>query len=830
MKVKQLLLIFCLFSISISGQIAFQEYLVTNDADYAIDVFTADIDGDGDLDLITASRNNGGKVSWFENSDGLGNFENESIILTGMLTIRSVLAFDVDNDGDNDVVVGISGTSSVSGDFYLYKNDDGLGTFTNEGIIATSSSVLDVKAADLDNDNDLDLVAPTAWFENIGASGVFDNPRGFPTLGVSHSSKAVFVADLDGDNNLDVMTVRSDAGTGRALYFKNDNGLGVFNSTNSYILFGQYGGASDIAAGDFDNDGDNDVLISSTNNFSSASIIAILENIDASVNDFESITVQLGTQTRSIAFGDIDTDGDLDVVGAYNSRLVWFENMLTTNTFGEAQIINPVAYNTMQTVCLSDIDNDNDLDIISPTSGDDSVRLYENMGVLGNEISGTIRLNLDLTNCFNFYEGVPNLLVSVSDNASNTFSTFTTLSGAYQVPVNVSEFEITPIIPFEYYQPNPLSRFVEFVDLGNTFTADFCVEPVGDINDLQVSIYPLRPVVPGFDTFYQIVYKNTGTTQLNGTVDFEFDGTKINFLNASETVSSQTGNSLSFDFMDLNPFETRTINLEFNVFPPPTTEIDDILIATATINPVSGDETEEDNVFELEQTVIGSYDPNDIACLEGGQILIEDIDKYLHYLIRFQNTGTASATKVVVENVLDDKLDWTTMQLESLSHYGRVEIKNGSEVSFIFSNINLPDSTSDEPNSHGFIAYKIKPNDNVVLGDVFNATADIFFDFNPAIVTNTASTEVVESLSVGEFGTKDVRIYPNPTNKLLNFEGIIQMKSIAIIDINGRLLQNIYFDSAKSSYQLDVSNLSSGVYFVRINSQEGIQVKKLIKR
>src|SRR5690606_15369057 len=129
-------------------------------------------------------------------------------------------------------------------------------------------------------------------------------------------------------------------------------------------------------------------------------------------------------------------------------------------------------------------------------------------------------------------------------------------------------------------------------------------------------------------------------------------------------------------------------------------------------------------VFASNEFVIGSYDPNDITCLEGEEILIEDANKYLHYLIRFQNTGTASAINVRVDNELDAKLDWTTMQLESLSHPGRVKITNGSEVSFIFDNINLPDSTNDEPNSHGFITYKIKPKSNVAIGDIFSNTAD----------------------------------------------------------------------------------------------------------
>ncbi len=169
-----------------------------------------------------------------------------------------------------------------------------------------------------------------------------------------------------------------------------------------------------------------------------------------------------------------------------------------------------------------------------------------------------------------------------------------------------------------------------------------------------------------------------------------------------------------------------------------------MLVSTATVNPISGDETEDDNVFTLEQTVIGSYDPNDITVLEGDEIFIEDASKYIHYLIRFQNTGTASAIFVRVEHILDEKLDWTTMQLESLSHTGRVQITDGSNVEFNFNNINLPDSTTDEPNSHGYIAFKIKPKTDIEVGDVFNAVAGIYFDFNPPIVTNIATTEIVE--------------------------------------------------------------------------------------
>ena len=75
---------------------------------------------------------------------------------------------------------------------------------------------------------------------------------------------------------------------------------------------------------------------------------------------------------------------------------------------------------------------------------------------------------------------------------------------------------------------------------------------------------------------------------------------------------------------------------------------------------------------------MGAYDPNDIQVVEGPEIAFEDVDNYLHYIIRFQNTGNFYAQKVVVTNELDDKLDWTTFQLESYSHPIRVELLNGT--------------------------------------------------------------------------------------------------------------------------------------------------------
>jgi len=476
------------------------------------------------------------------------------------------------------------------------------------------------------------------------------------------------------------------------------------------------------------------------------------------------------------------------------------------------------------------MDGDGKIDLITSSYDDDKVAWFKNLGVIfTNTISGVVSMDANADGCDASDAGIPNLLIQ-SDNGNNTFATFTQPDGSYTIQANQDSFTtaISSALP-TYYASNPAIHTFDFTDLDSVnINSDFCVEANQAINDLDVVVYPdLDDPRPGFETSYQLIYKNNGTTPLTGTIDFQFDDTKLNFLSASEDVYAQTANTLSFDYNDLIPFETRYINLAFNVFAPPTTGSGDVLNSTATIYPLTDDANEDDNTFSLEQTVVNSYDPNDIRVLEGEEITIEQAEKYLHYIIRFQNTGTASAINVKVNNLLDDRLDWSTLQLESLSHPGRVAITNGNNIDFIFDNINLPDSTANEMASHGFIAYKIKPMDDAVVGDIFSNKADIYFDFNPPIITNTVNTEIVNPVSIADFETHSAEFYPNPVSSVLTIESKAIVHSIQIYDINGRLLNTLIKNSETVS--IDVSGLVEGLYFIKIQSKDSFQTLKFIK-
>jgi hypothetical protein len=805
------------------------ERMVSYSAHGASSIYPADVNGDGIVDIVATSTVDD-KVSWFQNSDGEGNFDYQQIISMAGNAPQSVFVIDIDYDGDADVL----SVSSIDGKVLLHKNMNGQGDFDIEYTIDVNlDSAFYITAADLDGDTDVDVLVATSdyvsrivWYENLDGQGTFGALQEIAWDADDSNQSSVSLGDLDGDGDLDVLSSSQDNDT--IDWYENLDGQGTFGSQQ--IISTAVDGAESVSVADIDGDSDLDLIV--TNRYGSVKV-SWFENLDGQANfgppNAVSSTMELAT---SIAYGvDVDNDNDIDILaGSSNTAyddIFYYENIDGLGNFGSKQLIaEDIGFLTE--IHLLDVDLDGQMDVVASAFLDDKIAWYKNIGLPANQINGSVSYDTEDDGCDSLDTPLEHMLVSTT-NGSDLFSTFTLPNGVFQLFPSEGSFttELINVEQLPYFNISPNSQISDFSGLGNTDNVDFCITPNGTFNDLSISVYPiLEDPRPGFDTIYELTYTNQGTTELSGNVTFQFNDSKLNFLYATQTVNSQTANTLTFNYTNLELFESRTIFLIFNVYESPTTNIDDILATTATVNPVTGDETDNDNIFTLEQTVIGSYDPNDITCLEDEQILIEDTDKYLHYLIRFQNTGTASAINVRVENVLDAKLDWTTMQLENLSHNGRVEIVNGSDVSFIFDAINLPDSTSDEINSHGYIAYKIKPLDNVAIGDIFYNTADIFFDFNPPIATNTAATEIVETLSINDYGIKTVTLFPNPTKNILWINSNNSIEKVKLFNNLGQLLY-----SSTNTDSINLSGFKSGIYIIELQfNNQSYERKKIIRQ
>jgi len=381
-----------------------------------------------------------------------------------------------------------------------------------------------------------------------------------------------------------------------------------------------------------------------------------------------------------------------------------------------------------------------------------------------------------------------------------------------------------------YFNVAPTAATVNFPLVNNSIeTRDFCVTASGVHPDTEIILVPRGTARPGFDALYLLVFRNKGNFPISGTINLNFDDAHMDFLSAWGN-PTQSGDTVSWNYANLMPFEVREFQFVMHVnstTDTPPVNYDDVLAFSVAINIPTGDDTPDDNVFGLFQVVINAYDPNDKTCLEGTNVLPENIGKYLHYNINFENIGTADAINIVVKDTIDTtRFDINSLQLLYASHPVYTKI-TGNIVEFIFENINLPPSIMNPIGGHGNVLFKIKTLPNLTVGDEVSNTANIYFDYNAPIDTNEART-AFNNLSKTDF-VKDesVTVYPNPAKNKVTVKATGIVKSVQLYDVQGRILQSIL--DSKSQVILDISNQQRGVYFLTITTDKGSVVEKIIK-
>lgn len=442
-------------------------------------------------------------------------------------------------------------------------------------------------------------------------------------------------------------------------------------------------------------------------------------------------------------------------------------------------------------------------------------------------ISGTVLVDLDGNGCSASDGPLSNLEVARTTGNTTAYA-YTNVSGEYEfnnVPYGWSTISI--VQPVGGYNLNPMDASIEVLS-SSGYTADFCATPPPPVNDVSVYIYPMMNARPGFPLQYAMVVSNVGTTTMSGSVTFTFDDQYVDFVNSSP-VGNLTGNVLTFSYSDLSPSNYVLYNINFTVSQPGITDLGDILNFSAMAATDLPDANISNNNSSYVQTVVNSYDPNDITCHEGAVISESQANDYLHYTIRFQNTGTADAVNVRLENELDPLLDWSTFQPIASSHTYNAQ-RRDNNVTFTFNNIMLPGSTVDEPGSHGFVTYRIKPLPGLQIGEVISNTADIFFDFNSPITTNTATTQI-QQLSVHKNDLSSLKIYPNPASAIVNVHvESADVITLSVADLQGKVILSQRKMLINNEVSVDVSGIQSGMYFVRISAGDSNVVRKLIIR
>jgi len=426
----------------------------------------------------------------------------------------------------------------------------------------------------------------------------------------------------------------------------------------------------------------------------------------------------------------------------------------------------------------------------------------------------------------------PFVKLNINDGTLNG-ATVTNINGTYNFYTNAGDYVISPNTENPtWFSFSPTSADFTFAnDNNNISTQNFCIAALGLHKDIEIVFSQTESARPGFDAKYKVVFKNKGNQMLSGVVSVAFDDSRTDLVSSAPIANTVNPNSLSWNFTNLMPFENRSIDLTLNINGPmetPAVNNGDILNFTASITPVVGDDFPLDNTFNYNQTVIGSFDPNDIICLEGENVAPVEIGNYLHYMVNFENTGTAAAENIVVRlEINPEEFDINSLQVMNASHPAFAEVRNNT-VEFRFASINLAPTAGDPPVSgHGNILFKMKTKATLETGDLVKNRANIFFDYNFPIVTNDAET-VFEVLSTDVFtNDESVVVFPNPAQDKININCNNTIKSIELYDVQGRILE--VFTAGKISAQINISDKSKGIYFVKIITEKGKKVQKIIK-
>lgn len=390
----------------------FKEHAIDTEFDGANFVSTADVDGDGELDIL-GSAENSNQIVWWENTN---KFEFIKHIIDDQLEdAKCVYGGDLDNDLDMDIVA-----ASESGNEIAWWENDGLLNFTKHIIVSDWTRVLSICVTDIDNDNDLDIAGASsgeneiAWWKNDGTGNFSKNTIDDYFRGAS----SIYVDDIDSDGDMDLLGAASTDSD--IAWWENDG----YSNFSKHTVDNDFSNACAVFTADINGDDKLDILgVARYDNE-----ISWWEN-DGSLNFTKHIIDDDITWPESVSAADLDLDGDIDVLGAayLDGLIIWYENK--GGYFSEKNILNSQLYGACS-VWPSDIDNDGDIDVIGASRMKDIVLVWENMNIV---------VGLE-----NQYFDSKNIKYSLFQNYPNPFNPLTVVK--YSIPkqshVNLKVFDV----------------------------------------------------------------------------------------------------------------------------------------------------------------------------------------------------------------------------------------------------------------------------------------------------------------------------------------------------------------------------------------------------
>jgi hypothetical protein len=449
-------------------------------------------------------------------------------------------------------------------------------------------------------------------------------------------------------------------------------------------------------------------------------------------------------------------------------------------------------------------------------------------------ISGNVFRDLD-GNCSRdgADAGTANRIITINPGP---YYTATNANGDYNLYVPPGTYTVA-LTPRPYWnQICPAAPGTRTVTLTSAHSGsagnDFATQPVPNVRDMRMSLTQSR-IRPGVKATYAITYSNVGTIAASGTIRLTLDPL-MSFESSDPAPTRVNGNVIEWDYASIDPDASSTIHVTCMASITARLGLD--ICADAEFVEEAGgagipvDANIADDADRSCVDVVNSIDPNDLnvapAGLEGtGEITAKD--SILTYTVRFQNTGTAPAITIAVIDSLPSGVDPATIELGASSHPFTFSLAGEGIAKWLFSNVMLPDSGSDEPKSHGFFKYSVHLKPGMPVGTRISNRADIYFDFNNAVPTNTVISIISGASSVpADAAMTDVALYPNPTSGRLEVRcGAASEAIVKITDALGRELLLARTSSGAAS--LDLSSLPAGIYFVTVPTRSGAVTRQV---
>ncbi|HAD13163.1 MAG TPA: hypothetical protein DCF33_12095 [Saprospirales bacterium] len=422
----------------------------------------------------------------------------------------------------------------------------------------------------------------------------------------------------------------------------------------------------------------------------------------------------------------------------------------------------------------------------------------------------------------------PGNYLCTSDAAGNVVRILP--QGSYQI-------QFGPVL---YHDPGCLTPGPITIAPGGQTNFMLGFKPNQQVKDLMVTMVSTR-ARPGQPFHVTVLIRNIGTLPIAaGTVlTLAFPEPPILFTSAQPQAANQAAGQLQFVLPDIQTYSELNYKIHL-ALPPDPGLMGQVFQINAGLTTSFQDPTPINNATTHPVLVYNSFDPNDKTAITSNPTGVMPIrDQSLQYMIRFQNTGTDTAFRIVVRDTLSALLNWNSMKTIGASHDYRLTITDAGVASWHFDDIRLVDSTTNEPESHGFILFGIEPMPGIRVGDILRNKAAIYFDFNHPVITNETATPIVlrskyrdETVQEQEFRAD---ISPNPVTDQLRCRVQLpyatNLKAI-LFNTKGQAIRQItHKDYASGEHWLEarLQDLPAGVYNLQITVDGETKTLKMFK-